>query len=68
MISLGIDIGGTKCAVITAESTDGNITFLKKEKCATDLKIPPEEMIKKLIDKIDRCNYVNAIKNSAICL
>ena len=49
MYILGFDIGGTKCAVITAEATDGNITILKKEKCATNLKISPEEMIKKLI-------------------
>ena len=53
MYILGIDIGGTKCAVITAEVTDGNITFLKKEKCATNLKIFPEDMIKKLIDMAD---------------
>ena len=49
MYILGFDIGGTKCAVITAKVTDGNITILKKEKCATDLKLSPEEMINKLI-------------------
>ena len=49
MYILGFDIGGTKCAVITAEATDGNIIILKKEKSATNLKISPEEMIKKLI-------------------
>lgn len=53
MYILGIDIGGTKCAVITAEVTDGNITILSKHKCDTDLKIPAEEMIKKLIDIAD---------------
>ncbi len=26
----GFDIGGTKCAVVTAESKEGNITFLKR--------------------------------------
>lgn len=49
MYILGIDIGGTKCSVITAEYSGGNITLLKKEKCATDLKITPEAMLEKLI-------------------
>ena len=49
MYILGLDIGGTKCAVITAEYVDGNITLLKKDKCPTDLKIPPEQMIDKLL-------------------
>ena len=53
MYILGIDIGGTKCAVITAEVTQGNITLLKKHKCNTELNIPAEEMIKKLIDIAD---------------
>lgn len=50
---LGIDIGGTKCAVTTADYTDGNITLIKKEKCDTDLKISPEEMIEKLFTLSD---------------
>jgi hypothetical protein len=29
---IGIDIGGTKCAVMTAEYENGNIKLLKKEK------------------------------------
>ncbi len=53
MYILGIDIGGTKCAVITAESTYGNITLLKKCKCDTELKISAEEMINKLMDIAD---------------
>ncbi|MBQ9913859.1 MAG: ROK family protein [Clostridia bacterium] len=53
MYILGIDIGGTKCAAVTAEYTDGNITLLKKEKCDTDLKISPEEMIKRLFGLAD---------------
>ena len=44
MYILGVDIGGTKCAAVTAKYTDGNITLIKKEKCATDLKISPTEM------------------------
>lgn len=53
MYILGIDIGGTKCAVITAEYSDGNIALIKKEKCDTDLKILPEEMIGRIIGLAD---------------
>lgn len=53
MYILGFDIGGTKCAVITAESTAGNITLLKKHKCDTELNIPAEKMINKLIAAAD---------------
>ena len=49
MYILGVDIGGTKCAVITAEYDKGNITLVKKEVCATDLEISPTAMIDKLI-------------------
>lgn len=50
---LGFDIGGTKCAVITAEWDGNNIKLLKKEKCATDRKLSPEQMIDKLICMAD---------------
>ena len=53
MYILGFDIGGTKCAVITAEVNDGDIKILKKEKCPTDRSIPPTEMIEKLINLAD---------------
>lgn len=53
MYVLGFDIGGTKCAVVTALVDDGEITLLKKEKCSTDLAISPEEMIEKLIVMAD---------------
>ena len=53
MYILGFDIGGTKCAVITAEVNDGDIKILKKEKCPTDRSIPPTEMIEKLISLAD---------------
>ena len=46
---LGFDIGGTKCAVITANVSGGEIKLLKKEKCATRFDISPEEMIDSLI-------------------
>lgn len=53
MLILGFDIGGTKCAVITAEVNNGEIKILKKEKCPTDHTVSPEEMIKKLISAAD---------------
>ena len=53
MYILGIDIGGTKCAVITAEYNNGNITFLKKERCETDLSISAEKMIDRIISLAD---------------
>jgi len=53
MLILGFDIGGTKCAVITAEYNDGKIKLLKKEKIPTDLSIKPHEMIDKLISLAD---------------
>ena len=53
MYILGIDIGGTKCAAVTAEYTDGNITLIKKEKCDTDLDISAEEMVKRVFAMAD---------------
>ena len=53
MYILGIDIGGTKCAAVTAEYADGNITLIKKEKCDTDLKISPTQMVEKLFNLAD---------------
>lgn len=50
---LGFDIGGTKCAVITAEWTDGKITILKKERTPTDLSVAPEEMLNRLMALAD---------------
>ena len=53
MYVLGFDIGGTKCAVVTAQVDGADITLLKKEKCPTDLTISPERMIEKLIVMAD---------------
>lgn len=53
MYLLGFDIGGTKCAVVTAMWDGENISILKKEKCATDLTVSPERMIEKLIAMAD---------------
>ena len=53
MLVLGFDIGGTKCAVITAEVNNGEIEILGKEKCSTDRTISPQEMIDRLMDMAD---------------
>ena len=53
MYILGFDIGGTKCAVVTAEWNGEDITLLKKESCPTDLSISPEEMIDRLVKMAD---------------
>ena len=50
---LGFDIGGTKCAVITADWDGENVTLLNKEKCPTDHSIHPTKMIDKLIEMAD---------------
>lgn len=48
MYILGFDIGGTKCAVTTAQWDGNNIVLLEKKSCPTDLTISPEVMIQKL--------------------
>ncbi len=53
MLVLGFDIGGTKCAVITAKVENGEIEILKKEKCSTDHTISPRDMINKLMNMAD---------------
>ena len=50
---LGFDIGGTKCAVVTAEWDGNNIVLLQKEKCATDHNLTPVQTIDKLINIAD---------------
>jgi len=50
---LGFDIGGTKCAAITAAYDGKSIQILKKKKIETDLSIAPEEMIDRLIELAD---------------
>ena len=49
MYLLGFDVGGTKFAVITASFDGESITIEKRESCPTDLSLPPEKMIEKLI-------------------
>ena len=53
MYLLGFDIGGTKCAVVTALWENGEITLLKKDKCDTDRTLSPEAMIDKLMAMAD---------------
>ena len=53
MYILGFDIGGTKCAVITAVTDGEKVEILKKEKIPTDTLIPPDEMIGRLIGLAD---------------
>lgn len=53
MYLLGFDIGGTKCAAVTASWDGQQITLLQKKRCDTDLKIGPYEMLDKLITLAD---------------
>ena len=53
MYILGFDIGGTKCAVITANWDGKNVKLLKKQVCATDHNIGADSMIEKLIKMAD---------------
>lgn len=50
---LGLDIGGTKCAVILAEKIGENIKLTDKRKIPTDLSVSPKEMIDTLIKYAD---------------
>lgn len=50
---LGFDIGGTKCAVITAQWCQGELKIVNKKKIPTDLTIAPEKMITRLIELAD---------------
>lgn len=63
---LGFDIGGTKCAVITADVKDGKIEITKKEKVSTDLSIPPEKMIEQLISIADKMTNNQKISSIGI--
>lgn len=54
MYILGFDIGGTKCAVITAHYSENGIKLLKKEVFPTDHTVHAYEMIDRLIEAADR--------------
>ena len=51
---LGFDIGGTKCAIVTASYAGAKIRVLKKELIATDHSIDAYEMIDRMIEAADR--------------
>ncbi len=50
---LGFDIGGTKCAVVTAFWDGKDIKLTAKDRCDTDRSIAPEAMIDRLIKMAD---------------
>ncbi|MBO5879472.1 MAG: ROK family protein [Clostridia bacterium] len=53
MYLLGFDIGGTKCAVVTARYENESIELLKKLSCPTDHSVSAREMIERLCDMAD---------------
>ena len=53
MFLLGFDIGGTKCAVMTADYENGQITLLDKKKIDTNTSLSPYEIIDRLITLAD---------------
>ncbi len=63
---LGFDIGGTKCAIITAEYEDENIRIISKEKIETDLNISPSKMIGRMITLADKMTYGQKIERIGI--
>ncbi len=54
MYLLGFDIGGTKCAVITACYDGGELRLCKRESIPTDRSVSPYEMIDRLICLADQ--------------
>ena len=50
---IGIDIGGTKCAVSIGKEVNGILQIEKKESIPTDLSIPPVQMLEKLCALLD---------------
>ncbi len=53
MYVAGFDIGGTKCAVITAQCEGDAITLEQKAVCPTDHSISPAAMIDRMMDMAD---------------
>ncbi|MBP3369829.1 MAG: ROK family protein [Clostridia bacterium] len=54
MYLLGFDIGGTKCAVITARYENGELKLIGRESIPTDRTVSPYEMIDRLVKMADR--------------
>jgi glucokinase len=53
MYILGFDIGGTKCAAVTASWDNSEVKIIKKTVVKTDTAIPPCEMLARLMDAAD---------------
>ena len=53
MYILGFDIGGTKCAAVTAAWDGESVTLLKKVRIDTDTNVPPCEIIERLMAAAD---------------
>lgn len=51
---IGLDIGGTKCAVIAGTADDGELSVKEKQVFATDTTIPAERMLKQFYPAIER--------------
>ena len=54
---MGFDIGGTKCAVITATVKNGEIEINNKKVMPTDLSVSPYIMINRMIEAADGMTY-----------
>ena len=54
MYLLGFDIGGTKCAVITARYAGGELAIVGRDSIPTDRSVSPYEMIDRLVTIADR--------------
>ena len=53
MYILGFDIGGTKCAAVTATWDDTTVRIMNKVTVKTDLTVTPCEMLARLMDAAD---------------
>ena len=53
-IVAGVDIGGTKCAVLVGRENNGTLEILEKERFATGLQMPPDEVMGKVTAILDR--------------
>ncbi len=58
---IGIDVGGTKCAVIVGEYENGEIKITSREAFATDANESPYEIIEKFAEIISKENGFKAI-------
>ncbi len=54
---VGIDLGGTKCAVISAKCEDENIVFTSKSQFETGAGCPPDVILNKIYDVMDGFDF-----------